>query len=191
MIRPDFRDYKNSGNELMHSAKGTTWGKHKYIEKKVVGGRTRYIYATKKPNILGRIQNRQEYTSKQWTPNNSLYKNATGAEREALEYVSRHKLNADNTGKTYYPGDYKSAKATKMEEDVYSVTVITNDGTILNTKVRASSNKKEKQADKDIEEKLGTKLTYPERSTDKSSKRYWINKSYRERKALKSMGKGK
>lgn len=44
MIRPDFRDYKNSGNELMHSAKGTTWGKHKYVAKKIINGKTRYIY---------------------------------------------------------------------------------------------------------------------------------------------------
>lgn len=41
MIRPDFRDYKGRGvEELMHSAKGTTWKNHKYIKK--VNGR--YIY---------------------------------------------------------------------------------------------------------------------------------------------------
>lgn len=44
MIVPDFREYKGRGNELLHSAKGTTWGKHKYVSKKVVGGVTRYIY---------------------------------------------------------------------------------------------------------------------------------------------------
>lgn len=48
MIRPDFRDYKNSGNELMHSAKGTTWGKHKYVAKKIVNGKVRYVYRTLK-----------------------------------------------------------------------------------------------------------------------------------------------
>lgn len=44
MIVPDFREYKGRGNELLHSAKGTTWGKHKYISKKFVNGNVRYIY---------------------------------------------------------------------------------------------------------------------------------------------------
>lgn len=44
MYRPDFRDYKGRGvEELMHSAKGTTWKNHKYLKK--VNGR--YIYPKK------------------------------------------------------------------------------------------------------------------------------------------------
>lgn len=47
MIRPDFRDYKGRGvEELMHSAKGTTWKNHKYL-KKVDG---RYIYPKERFN---------------------------------------------------------------------------------------------------------------------------------------------
>lgn len=45
MVRPDFREYKGRGEEeLMHSAKGTTWKNHKYIKK--VGNR--YIYPNTK-----------------------------------------------------------------------------------------------------------------------------------------------
>lgn len=48
MIMPDFREYKGRGNELLHSAKGSTWSKHKYVEKKVINGITRYIYNFKR-----------------------------------------------------------------------------------------------------------------------------------------------
>lgn len=47
----------NSGEEygdfLTHSAKGTTWGKHKYIKKESKGGKNRYYYAEqgKTPNV--------------------------------------------------------------------------------------------------------------------------------------------
>lgn len=48
MIRPDYRAYSSS-NELMHSAKGTTWENHKYLKK--VDGRYIYKALLKKPNI--------------------------------------------------------------------------------------------------------------------------------------------
>lgn len=64
MIRPDFRDFK-SRNYLAHSAKGSTWGSHKYTSKKDIGGKVRYFYGnessdSKVTDMLRAVQEEQK-----------------------------------------------------------------------------------------------------------------------------------
>lgn len=44
MIRPDFRQFYGAGQFIAHSAKGTTWGNHKYTSKREINGKMRYFY---------------------------------------------------------------------------------------------------------------------------------------------------
>lgn len=46
---PNFNDFVGKGMDIIcHSAKGTTWGSHKYVAKKIINGKVRYIYGSVK-----------------------------------------------------------------------------------------------------------------------------------------------
>lgn len=109
MITPDFRNFKGAGEqELMHSYKGTTWKKHKYIRKE---GK-RYVYPAiqikEKPSVLGRLTQQAEHRQQGMTPNETcltrIRSKFTGDQLKAAEYIAKTKTSMG--GKTYYPSDY-------------------------------------------------------------------------------------
>lgn len=60
---PDWLQFKQSRElsrrELLHSAKGTTWKDHKYIDKKTSGGNVRYVYDS--PKTVYRMAEQGDY----------------------------------------------------------------------------------------------------------------------------------
>lgn len=134
----------NSGEEygefLAHSAKGTTWDKHKYIKKETKGGKTRYYYADSNGKETGKVNT--ELTA---TDNGPGYELDDGDK----EYMENHKAGTDTrTYEQYMSDKQKAIKAADEEADAKNA---------ANTKQETEEERKKKnrQTDSEIAKKAG------------------------------------
>lgn len=123
MIRPDFRDYRNHGEELMHSAKGTTWGKHKYVAKKIINGKVRYIYAIKDAALGSKHLTKHAIKNAKEKKISELWDTYTKYQNKWAEYDKKAETAAKLYG-GYSNKEYQEAKANanryySMMGDVY------------------------------------------------------------------------
>lgn len=93
---PDFNNFIGHGIDIVcHSAKGTTWGSHKYIAKKIVNGKVRYIYKSVKSAVdktqeaSGRAVKSTKEVSESEAKINDLEKKISGIEMARDEYSKK------------------------------------------------------------------------------------------------------
>lgn len=117
MVVPDFRDFRGDGTgSLFHSAKGSTWEKHKYI--KIING----LYFYPDDYIGGRhISNAKDAASKSKSSKDSKSSSSTDDKDKKTSKISDKKLdkyaNAVISGK-YGNGEDRKKKLGKKYDKI-------------------------------------------------------------------------
>lgn len=82
MLKPDYLQFRQTyRNSLMHSPKGTTWKKHKYIRKE----EKRYIYKELQNKIHSVARNIRDDIKESEQSLTTLYKESKEPAKEAME----------------------------------------------------------------------------------------------------------